>query len=126
VKRCLPATDGPPDRPVQRKFELVARLRTTLFAALWLLIVVISVHDGLLVVANRTSMAAAEQNPVGRWLIELSGGDIWLLLAAKGAGTICTSTLLLLLYWSRGPLGLAACAGVAAFQVGLLVYLHCS
>ena len=62
------------------------KIRLFLFLCSWLFVICVSVHDGLLVLANRGLMAAFERNPAGRILIAWNGGDIWLLLAAKGAG----------------------------------------
>jgi hypothetical protein len=93
---------------------------------MWLFIVAVSVHDGYLVMANRTSMWFAERNPLGRWLIHANGGDVWLLLAAKAFGTVGVASFLLTLYSFRPRLAWTACAATAAFQFGLLVYLCCS
>jgi len=94
------------------------------FLLLWAFIIFASAHDGYLLVANRQSMWVAELNPSAMWLIRLNNGDIWLLIAAKSVGTLLAAALLLLLYWSRPRLGLIACAGVAIFQLGLLLFLY--
>jgi hypothetical protein len=96
------------------------------FLIMWLLIIFVSAHDGYLVLANRFLIAHVELNPFGRWLIHRNGGDIWLLLAAKSIGTLAASSLLLWLYWLRPRLGWSACAAIAAFQLGLLLFLHYS
>jgi hypothetical protein len=94
------------------------------FLIMWLLIIFVSAHDGYLVLVYRTWMVDFELNPFGRWLIHRNGGDIWLLLAAKLTGTLAASSLLLWLYWLRPRLGWTACAAIAAFQLGLLLFLH--
>jgi hypothetical protein len=99
-------------------------LRHRLFAALWLLIVAISVYDGWWIVVNREILLKVEQNPLGQWLLALNRGDVRLLLAAKSVGTVLAASLLLLLYWSRPYLGWIACVGAAAFQLWLLWFLH--
>jgi hypothetical protein len=91
---------------------------------MWLFIVFASVHDGYLVLAYRPIMHTVEQNPAGRWLLERSGRDIWLLLALKALGTLCAASLLLLLHSFRPRLGWTACAAVALFQCCLLLYLY--
>lgn len=93
------------------------------FAVLWLLVVGISVYDGCWVLANRDVIAAAEQNPIGRLLIQWNQGDIWLLLLLKAVGTVLAATAMLVLYWSRPRMGWTACAAIACFQLGLLIYL---
>jgi len=94
------------------------------FAALWMLIVAVSAYDGWWIVVNREILLKVEQNPLGRWLIDLNHGDVWLLLAAKAVGTVLAASLLLLLYWSRPSLGWTACLVTAAFQLWLVVYLR--
>jgi hypothetical protein len=94
------------------------------FASLWMVIVAISVHDGFLVLAHRGIIAEEERNPFGNLLLRWNHGDVWLLLTAKAAGTICAAALLLILYWRRPPLGWVACAATAAFQVILLLFLY--
>lgn len=94
------------------------------FYLMWLFIVFVSAHDGCLVFANRVSMSLVEQNPLGRWLIRVWGGDIWLLLTLKAVGTVCGASLLLLLHSLRLRLAWTACAAVAVIQLGLLVYLY--
>jgi hypothetical protein len=102
----------------------VTRIRLPLFVCSWLFVICVSVHDGLLVLANRGVMSTFERNPLGRALIVWNSGDIWLLLAAKALGTVCVAALLLLLYWSRWQLGFCICSALAAFQFGLLLYLQ--
>ena len=91
---------------------------------MWLFIVFVSVHDGYLVLANRSVMFMSELNPLGHWLIQTNGRDIWLLLALKSAGTVLVASILLVLYSIRPRLGWTACAATAGFQLGLLVYLY--
>ena len=100
------------------------RSRDRLFIGLWLFIIGVSVHDGYLVLSNRWIMEEEEQNPVGRWLIQINDGDIWLLLLVKSAGTIVVGILLLLLRARRPRLALTVCAAVASFQLLLLCWLY--
>src|SRR5688572_19948483 len=97
---------------------------TVLFFGVWLFVIGASVHDGFLVLANRQVMINDERNPVGRWLVERNGGDIWLLLAVKAIGTITAATLLLVLFWTVPRLAWIACIAVAAFHVVLLLWLY--
>lgn len=96
---------------------------TWLFYLLWGAILAISVHDGMLVIANRRTIGADERNPVGRWLLEMAQGEIWLLLLVKGAGTIVVGTALLLVFWARPRLGWTACIALAVAQTLLLAVL---
>jgi len=98
--------------------------RSIVFAALWLTLIAISVHDGYWLWANRLDIEHLEVNPQGRLLLHLGGGQVWLFLAAKLIGTVAVAAALLLLYWHRPRVGGAACAGVAVLQIGLLLYLY--
>jgi len=91
---------------------------------MWLLIIGVSVHDGLLVLCNRLVIAEEELNPVGQWLLVCNGGDIWLFLAVKALGTLAASSILLWLYWLRPSLGWTACAAVCLLQLVLMVLLY--
>ena len=93
------------------------------FALLWLFIILVSVFDGYLVLTNRMFIALDEQNPVGKALIHLNRGDVWLLLAAKLTGTIFSCAVVLVVYWTSERRGLLVAAGIASFQLVLLVYL---
>lgn len=88
-----------------------------------LFVAAVSVHDAMLVVLNANVIGDVEQNPVGRWLIELQGGEVWLFVSLKLAGTAIVCAVLVTLYEYRTHLALAASTGVAAFQAGLLWYL---
>lgn len=93
------------------------------FGFLCVVVAVISVHDALLVVVNYEVIGSMEQNPAGRWLLALQGGEVWLFVVVKLAMTALVCALLVDLYeyWKRG--GLMVVAGVAGFQSMLLCYL---
>ena len=93
------------------------------FCACCLLVVAVSVHDAMLVVLNADIISQAERNPVGKWLIELQGGDVWLFVLAKLTGTAIACSVLITLYELRTRLALVASLGVACFQMILLWYL---
>jgi hypothetical protein len=94
-----------------------------LFVALWLFVIFVSVLDGYLAIRFRYELHDTELNPIGRWLIHLNGKQVWLLVAAKFAGTVAVAAALLVFY-SRWPrFGFTIAALVAAFQLWLLWYL---
>ncbi len=78
---------------------MIAQRRALLFYTLWLLIVFVSAHDAMLLVQNRYIMKA-EQN-IGKWSIDLNGGDP--LMLAKWLGTVVDATVLLILYGVAAP-----------------------
>ena len=91
---------------------------------MWLLVIAVSVNDGYWLLVNRPIMFAIERNPLAQWLIHIGGGDIWLLLALKAAGTICVASSLLMLYPLCPRHSWTICAAIAAFQLALLAYLY--
>ena len=93
------------------------------FAGLLLFIAAVSVHDAMLVVLHDEVIAEVEENPMGRWLIERGGGDVWLFVAVKLLGTSLVCAILTALYprWTRAAF--VAAAAIACFQLGLLLYL---
>lgn len=93
------------------------------FSALWAFIIFVSVLDGYLVLTNRAYIGEFELNPVGQSLLKLNGGDVWFLLAAKGAGTVVACTVVLLLYWRSPPVGWWIAGTLAALQLLLLLFL---
>src|SRR5262245_54762408 len=95
----------------------------TVFAALWLFAIFVSVFDGYLVVRYRYELHRTELNPLGRLLIQLNGGQVWLLLAAKFVGTVAASTLVLLIYGQRPRVGMTIASVLATLQLGLLLFL---
>ena len=113
------------DRAGSENFGAFSRrhLGAMIFTACCLIVVAVSVHDAMLVVVNHESIYNAEQNPVGKWLIELQGGEVWLFVFAKLAGTAVVWAILITLYRHRPPMAFTAAASVATFQMALLCYL---
>ena len=97
------------------------RLPARIFFALWLFVIFVSVVDGYLVLRNRHFLQ--EMNPVGQLLIQLNGGQVWYLLAAKFTGTVISCGLLLLVYWKKRPYGIIIAASLAVLQMCLLLFL---
>jgi hypothetical protein len=85
----------------------------------------VSVHDAVLVVVHHNLISQTEQNPVGRWLIDVQG-DIWLFVSLKLAGTAVVCTVLVRLYRYRHRLAFVVALAVACFQLWLLIHLHFS
>ncbi len=100
-----------------------ARHRTTVFSALWLFTVFVSVFDGYLALRHREVLAAGELNPAGQYLLALCGGQVWYLLAAKFAGTVAAASLVLLVHQWRPQWGLPIVVAVACSQLCLLLFL---
>lgn len=93
------------------------------FLGLWLFVAAVSLYDGYLVLENQEVIATCEENPVCRYLIKIDGGGVTLLLRSKALGTTAALLLMLSVWLRNKQLALPVAAVVAAFQLGLLVYL---
>ena len=95
-----------------------------IFAALLLIVVGVSVHDAYLVLLYEDVIETTERNPIGLYLIEINGGGVTALLAAKLIGTCVAASLLMMLHEKKRGLALVVAACLACFQIVLLLYLH--
>ncbi|MBW3599884.1 MAG: hypothetical protein KY475_21755 [Planctomycetes bacterium] len=93
------------------------------FGCLVLVIAAVSVHDAALVVLHYSVIRESEWNPIGRWLIDLQHGDVWLFVQLKMCGTAVVGAVLVTMYGRRRRLAFTVAAAVACFQVGLLLFL---
>ncbi|MGN6547746.1 MAG: hypothetical protein ACTHK7_22040 [Aureliella sp.] len=98
-------------------------LRQIFFGLCCLIIALVSVHDAALIVLNYQVIAEVEMNPLGRWLLELQGGEVWLFVLVKLAGTAFVWAVLVEVYRRRQRYGLIAAGALTGFQLGLLCYL---
>jgi hypothetical protein len=112
----MPESFSRPADPPSRQAQVA-------FFALWAFVIFVSVLDGYLVLTNREYIAEFEMNPVGQALLKWNGGDVWLLLGVKAAGTVLACTIVLMLYWSRPRLGLWIAGTLAILQGLLLAFL---
>lgn len=94
------------------------------FISLVVLIASVSVHDAALLVHNHDVIMEFERNPIGRWLIELNAGSVWLFVIVKLLTTTLVCAVLASLYEYSKRLGLLVAIPTAGFQAGLLVYLY--
>ena len=93
------------------------------FYAQWLFVIFVSVFDSLLTIQLQDQMMISELNPMGRILLYLDSGQVSYLIIVKGIGTILAASILLMLFWRRPQWGMAVVAGLAIFQLGLLLFL---
>jgi hypothetical protein len=92
-----------------------------IFLLAWFFVIFVSVYDGYLVLENRVFLD--ELNPIGRMLISLNGGGVWLLLAAKFVGTVIVASMLRVIYDNGAFFGTAITAFIAVLQLCLLLFL---
>jgi hypothetical protein len=72
------------------------------YGIMWLAIGIISSVDIYWSIVNQEILMEAEENPIGRYLIEREDGDIALFMAIKVAGTITALGILVILYhWNK-------------------------
>jgi hypothetical protein len=95
----------------------------TIFWTLFVIIAAVAAYDVYLSIKLQASLYAMEENPLGRWLIELDNGDVALFMTAKMIGTTVVLLLLPALYRYRRRIGMATVGGLASMQASLFCYL---
>ncbi len=103
--------------------SLAAWLTKALFAVGWVLIGLVSLYDMYLVIAYKSTILQMEENPICLELIRWDPVGLSYFLLAKFLGTAVVLTVLLALYARNRRLAMPVIGGVAAFQIGLLMYM---
>jgi hypothetical protein len=108
-----------------RVMSLVVEILRTecAFWAMWIIVGAISCYDAWLVQRYQFSILVLEENPLGRWLLEAGSGEVVLFVRAKLAGTLIVLSVLAALYRYCRRLAQPTAVALAAFQLGLLIYL---
>lgn len=89
----------------------------------------VSIYDMILTVLYAPYLKSLEQNPVGRWLMQLDQirnnevPDLTLFLSVKTLLTIAVLTVLAFLYYRYRRIGQPVAMGVTSFQILLAMYL---
>jgi hypothetical protein len=83
----------------------------------------VSVHDAILVVLHDDVIDEMEANPLGKWLLELQGGEVWLFVLLKLVGTAFVGATLIMLYSRHRRMAISVAGALAVFQLLLLGYL---
>ncbi len=92
-------------------------------------IAAVAVYDILLTIRYALYLKQHEQNPIGRWLMDLDRigdnvlPDVTLFLALKVLGTVAVLVVVAGLVRWRGRIGHPVGIGVSAFQITLACYL---
>lgn len=94
-----------------------------IFTIQWLIIGIISAIDCYWSIRLQDTLYQYEQNPLGKWLIEMGGGDVALFMMVKMIGTIVALGSLVLLYKYKRVFAHISCTCVCFFQIILLLYL---
>jgi hypothetical protein len=95
---------------------------TRWFWPLWLFIATVSVLDTWLVVYNLSEMLLVERNIVCRALIRIDPDGLGCFLPAKATGTAAVLMILHGIYLRLERHGMLITAGVALYQLGLVLY----
>lgn len=100
-----------------------ARGTTLLFAICLAIVTLVSVHDAVLIVINHRIIGEFEENPIGSFLLNIQGGQVWLFFCTKLLGTSLVIAVLVTLYEYRRSMGMICVLALSVFQLGLLSYL---
>ena len=93
------------------------------YFTLWLLIGFISAIDIYWAIVLQDVILETEQNPLGRFLINISDGNIALFMCLKVVGLVVVLGILTLLYFYKKRTAWISILGVSIFQLWLLWYL---
>jgi hypothetical protein len=83
----------------------------------------VSLYDAALVVRFSDTIWEMEQNPIGRYLIAINGGDVSLFVGIKLLGTCVVLLTLVGIYLVSRRLAYPIASGVSLFQAALSCYL---
>lgn len=119
------------ERACSRSHELhggSARLRLlgklwAVLAVVWLFIALVSALDVYCSIKYQFELIAEEMNPVGRWLMQLDGGSVALLMSCKFLGNLLAIGGLPLLYLKHPGVCVAATSVLAVVQGALATML---
>lgn len=96
-------------------------IKTMLLTGMCLLIGIISAYDTYMLV--RFQDIIVEENPIGRWLMDIDNGSVALFVGCKFTGTILVLTSLVFLYIYRQSMALCIAATLCIGQIILFGYL---
>lgn len=99
------------------------RRRRLWFPAALAIIAVVSLYDTYLIIAHGEGLRMMEQNPFGRWLLEVNNYDVGVFVRSKLAGTLIVLSILIAMYRARSRFVFPVSTSVASGQVMLFVYL---
>lgn len=83
----------------------------------------VSLYDTYLIVRFRDLISITEENPIGRWLLEMADGQIGIFVRVKLAGTVMVLSLLMLMWKMRMRILFPVATMIASWQTGLIIYL---
>jgi len=93
------------------------------FACALVFIGFVSLYDAWLIARFEESIVFMEENPVGRWLLQINNGGSGVFIRVKLAGTLIVLTTLLIMRWQESRAVVPVTTSISSFQAGLLCYL---
>ena len=93
------------------------------FPAAIVMIAAVSLYDTYLIVRFAEVIHLMEENPIGRWLVEISGGQVEVFVRVKLAGTLLVLSMLIFMWIRRVRILLTVTTSIASWQTCLMIYL---
>jgi hypothetical protein len=122
----------PPLRDLGKHLQAAFRhwRKSAISTATYLIVIAsVALYDILLTIQYWESLKQLEENPVGRWLMNLDQVDkvaassVTLFVIVKSLGTLVVLLTVYTLIKRRGRIGHPIAVGVASFQLALATYL---
>jgi len=99
-------------------------IKRIIYAILWLSIGFVSAIDVYWSIVLQEVLIETELNPIGKFLIKASNGDVALFMFCKVMGLVVVLGILAILYNYKKRIAWCSIIGVAIFQFWLLWYLN--
>ena len=93
------------------------------FPVLFVIIAAVSLYDTYLIIRFEEVIYMMERNPMGRWLLEIAGGQVGVFVRVKLAGTLLVLSTLMFMWKWRAPMLFPITTSIASYQSCLMVYL---
>lgn len=93
------------------------------FPAFIVIIAAVSLYDTYLIIRFAEFIYMMESNLMGRWLLEIAGGQVGVFVRVKLAGTLLVLSTLMFMWKWRAPMLFPITSSIAAYQSCLLIYL---
>jgi len=88
------------------------------------IVVIVSAIDIYWSIKVGSQLRDTEENPVGKALIQMDGGDSALFMAVKFLGNVLVVLAVIFLYHRSKKTAVWVSAGLAIFQIVLVLYLY--
>ncbi len=93
------------------------------FPAFIVIIAAVSLYDTYLIIRFEEMICTMERNPMGRWLLEIAGGQVGVFVRVKLAGTLLVLSTLMFMWKWRAPMLFPVTTSIASSQTCLMIYL---